>query len=174
MMIICILNARQCGTWRPKGNNKSQDARRKTQDDDGVRWRRRWHLFLAIWIYPHTESTRLRFAFGITYCATCSRLIWPWPKRLPALPASLAHSLTAALSPCHSTNLSHEIGVCDKSSRIRQIEREKGGEGGGTVGLTDWRLALPASDNWLNYYTSLIRRHFNCVLLFHSLPLTGG
>lgn len=130
-------------------SRKTQDARRKTQDDDGVRWRRRWHLFLAIWIYPHTESTRLRFAFGITYCATCSRLIWPWPKRLPALPASLAHSLTAALSPCHSTNLSHEIGVCDKSSRIRQIERERKEREEAQLGwLTEDLPCLQVTTDW--------------------------
>lgn len=44
--------------------------------------------------------------------------------------ACLLHSLTAAvLSPCHTTNLSHEIGVCDKSSRIRK-GRKRDREGG--------------------------------------------
>lgn len=75
----------------------------------------------------------------------------------------------SSVSRCHTTNLSHEIGVCDKSRRISKRSGRGGGREERWFGeLIDWRLALPASDKWLNYYTPLIRRHFNCL----SLPLS--
>lgn len=155
----------KCATMRHVKTQRQQQSR-QSQDDDGVRWRRRWHLFLAIWIYPPAHRIYLpAFCIWHNVLRNLQSPYLAMAQKIACFTPSLPPCLPVTQQICH-TKL---VFVTNRVGSDRDRERRRGRR-------VDWlKSCLACKWQVIELLYFAYKEAFQlCLSLPFSLPLTGG